>query len=154
MLPFLLIFFFAFAQAQLGGMILSPKMNDTVQVDHNTDIVFQYENMGVGTYTVDIQVWQDAAASILWDNITIGRTVKSGNSSGVNVPFVYNDTYTWKVPHGLNDTFWLTVNEHSVTPFHTNGVSLRSRPLMLHTSNARSLLPSLLLLFCSLFIAF
>ncbi|KAG1295249.1 hypothetical protein G6F66_004505 [Rhizopus arrhizus] len=125
--------------AQLGGQILSPKQNDTVQVGQNTEISFQYENVGTGDYTVDIQLWQDAAASVLIDNITIGHEIKSGNSSGSHVDFVYNDTYTWKVPHGLNETFYLTVIEHAKTPIYAQGITMRSRPVMLHTSSAVSL---------------
>ncbi|PHZ14123.1 uncharacterized protein RHIMIDRAFT_278272 [Rhizopus microsporus ATCC 52813] len=135
---FLLLLFISLVHAQLGGKVLSPAQNDTVQVGKNTEIVFQYNNEGPGDYTVDIQIWQDAAAEQLINNITINHPIKSGNSSGVHVDFVYNDTFSWKVPHGLNETFYLTVIEHVVKKPSNQTVSLRSRPVMLHTSSANA----------------
>ncbi|CEP10557.1 hypothetical protein [Parasitella parasitica] len=124
------------AKAQLGPSILSPEQNATVPVGGKVDIIYRYQNMGTGNYSVDIQLWQDAAVTIPISNITIDHKIKSGNSSGVQVDFLLNDTYTWSVPHGLNRTFWLTVTEKAETAFYTKGISMRSRPVMLHPSPA------------------
>ncbi|KAL0144742.1 glycoside hydrolase superfamily [Mucor lusitanicus] len=123
-------------RAQLGPAILSPEQNATVPVGGKVDIVYRYQNMGTGNYSVDIQLWQDAAVTIPISNITIDHEIKGGNSSGVKVNFLMNDTFTWSVPHGLNRTFWLTVTEKAETAFYTKGISLRSRPVMLHPSSA------------------
>ncbi|KAL9545222.1 hypothetical protein MBANPS3_007250 [Mucor bainieri] len=104
-------------RAQLGPAILSPEQNATVPVGGKVDIVYRYQNMGTGNYSVDIQLWQDAAVTIPISNITIDHEIKGGNSSGVK-------------------TFWLTVTEKAETAFYTNGISLRSRPVMLHPSSA------------------
>ncbi|KAG2210679.1 hypothetical protein INT46_008062 [Mucor plumbeus] len=123
-------------KAQLGPAILSPEQNATVSTGGKVDIVYRYQNMGTGNYSVDIQLWQDAAVSIPISNITIDHEIKPGNSTGVQVNFLMNDTFTWSVPHGLNSTFWLTVTEKAETAFYTKGLSLRSRPVMLHPSAA------------------
>lgn len=81
-----------FVQAQLGPIVLSPVQNQTVPSGGKIDIVYQYQNVGTGNYTVDIQLWQDAAVTIPISNITTNHNVKSGNSSGVQVSFVLNDT--------------------------------------------------------------
>ncbi|KAI8641282.1 hypothetical protein BD408DRAFT_418481 [Parasitella parasitica] len=127
---------FQLAQAQLGPSVLSPEQNTTVPAGGKLDIVYRYQNIGTGNYSVDIQLWQDAAVTIPISNITINHEIKPGNSSGVQVNFLLNDTYTWSVPHGLNKTFWLTVTEKAETSFYTKGISLRSRPVMLHPSAA------------------
>lgn len=131
-----LIALFQFAKAQLGPEIISPAQNETVEPGKKIDIVYQYQNMGVGNYTIDVQLWQDAAVSIPINDVVIDQPIASGNSSGVKVSFLLNSTYSWKVPHGLNDTFWLTVTEGAQTAFYKKGVNLRSRPVMLHTSAA------------------
>lgn len=143
-----------FAAAQLGPPVLSPEQNATVPVGGNVDIVYQYQNMGTGNYTVDIQLWQDGAVTELISNITTNHPIKPGNSSGVKIMFTMNDTYTWKVPRGLNSTFWLTVTATSQTKFNPNGMRIRSRPVMLHPSAASLSKPSsIALLFTMAFIA-
>lgn len=123
-------------KAQLGPVVLSPEQNATVPAGGKVDIVYRYQNIGTGNYSVDIQLWQDAAVTIPISDVELGHEIKPGNSSGVHVSFLLNDTYTWKVPRGLNSTFWLTVTEKAQTAFYKNGVNLRSRPVMLHTSAA------------------
>jgi hypothetical protein len=123
-------------KAQLGPIIISPTQNQTVSAGGKLDIVYQYQNVGTGNYSVDIQLWQDAAVTVPISNITTNHQIQSGNSSGVQISFTLNDTYTWNVQHGLNETFWLTVIETAQTPYYTKGLSLRSRPVMLHTSAA------------------
>lgn len=125
-----------FVKAQLGPVVLSPEQNATVPAGGKVDIVYRYQNIGTGNYSVNIQLWQDAAVTIPISDVAMNQTIKPGNSSGVQVSFLLNDTYTWKVPHGLNSTFWLTVTETAQTAFYKSGIDLRSRPVMLHTSAA------------------
>lgn len=125
-----------FVKAQLGPEITSPEQNATVEAGKSIDIVYQYQNIGTGNYSIDIQLWQDAAVTIPISDVVMGQAITAGNSSGVKVSFTLNSTYSWKVSHGLNSTFWLTVTESAKTPFYTKGVNLRSRPVMLHTSAA------------------
>jgi hypothetical protein len=129
-------------KAQLGPEILSPSQNGTVDAGKDVDIVYQYQNMGTGNYTIDVSLWQDAGVTSLIQNITTGESIPSGNSTGVQLSFMLNSTYTMKVPHGLNETFWLTVTETAVTEGFPKGISLRSRPVMLHTSGASMFLPA------------
>lgn len=126
-------------KAQLGPEIISPAQNATVEPGKNIDIVYQYQNIGSGNYSIDVQLWQDAAVSIPIKDVVVDQPITSGNSSGVKISFTLNSTFTWKVPHGLNDTFWLTITEDAETAFYKQGVNLRSRPLMLHTSAANSM---------------
>ena len=128
--------FLQFVKAQLGPVISSPVQNATVDPGSKVDIVYEYQNLGPGNYSIDIQLWQDAAVTIPISDVVKGESVKEGNSTGVKVSFTLSSSYTWKVPRGLNDTFWLTVTGHAQTPAYKKGVSLRSRPLMLHTSAA------------------
>ncbi|OBZ87406.1 hypothetical protein A0J61_04540 [Choanephora cucurbitarum] len=123
--------------AQLGPVVLSPEQNATVPAGGKMDIVYQYQNVGNGSYSVDIQLWQDAAATIPISDVVKDQEIKAGNSSGVKVNFYLNTTYSWNVPHGLNKTFWLTVTETAETKLYAKGISLRSRPVMLHTSAAK-----------------
>jgi hypothetical protein len=123
-------------KAQLGPSVISPEQNATVPAGGKIDIVYRYLNVGTGNYSVDIQLWQDAAITIPISDIVMDHKVKPGNSSGVKLNFYLNDTYTWKVPRGLNSTFWLTVTERAQTAIVKNGDGLRSRPVMLHTSAA------------------
>ncbi|RCH89497.1 hypothetical protein CU098_007936 [Rhizopus stolonifer] len=120
--------------AQLGPVVLSPAQNGTIPAGGKIDIVYQYQNIGTGNYSVDIQLWQDGAVSIPISDVAKNHEIKPGNSTGAKVNFYLNDTFTWNVPHGLNSTFWLTVTESAQTSFYKKGVSLRSRPVMLHTS--------------------
>ncbi|KAI8373797.1 hypothetical protein BD560DRAFT_393562 [Blakeslea trispora] len=133
----LLGLFMSAAYAQLGPVVLSPEQNATVPAGGKMDIVYQYQNIGNGSYSVDIQLWQDAAATIPISDVVKDQEIKPGNSSGVKASFYLNNTYSWNVPHGLNKTFWLTVTEAAETKLYAKGVSLRSRPVMLHTSAAR-----------------
>jgi hypothetical protein len=128
--------------AQLGPEILSPAQNDTVPAGQNVDIVYRYQNMGTGNYTIDVALWGDAGVTTLIQNITTDHPVEGGNSTGVHLDFLMNDTYTMKVPHGLNSTFWLTVTENAVTTGFPKGLRLRSRPVMLHTSGSQHLYPT------------
>ncbi len=125
-----------FVKAQLGPVIISPVQNATVPVNDKVDIVYQYQNVGTGNYTIDIQLWRDAAVTDLISNVTTNHPIKPGNSTGFKLDFRLNDTYTWSVPRGLNSTFWLTVTGNAQTAMHTKGLRLRSRPLMLHPSAA------------------
>ncbi|KAI9365848.1 hypothetical protein BD770DRAFT_377375 [Pilaira anomala] len=132
----ILLTFIQFVKAQLGPVISSPVQNATVDPGSKVEIIYEYQNLGPGNYSIDIQLWQDAAVTIPISDVVKDESVKEGNSTGVKVSFTLSSSYTWKVPHGLNDTFWLTVTGHAQTPAYKKGVSLRSRPLMLHTSAA------------------
>ncbi|KAI7907795.1 glycoside hydrolase superfamily [Cokeromyces recurvatus] len=129
--------------AQLGPTIIKPEQNATVPAGGQFDIVYEYQNMGTGNYSIDIQVWQDAAVSLPIFDIVKDHKIKSGNSSGIQISFRMNDSYTWKVQRGLNQTFWLTVTETAQTAFYSKGISLRSRPVLLHTSHATKISLSL-----------
>ncbi|KAG2231084.1 hypothetical protein BDF21DRAFT_409107 [Thamnidium elegans] len=124
------------AKAQLGPKVLSPIQNATVDPGSKVDIVYEYQNLGTGDYSIDIQLWQDAAVTIPVSDVVINEPITAGNSSGIKVAFTLNSTYTWKVPRGLNSTFWLTVTGNTRTALYKDGVNLRSRPVMLHTSAA------------------
>ncbi|CAO3646953.1 unnamed protein product [Mucor hiemalis] len=126
--------FFYQCSAQLGTTILSPTQNSTVSPGQKVDILYQYQNMGNGTYVVDVNLWQDNAADTLAKNIATNVSVASGTSAGTKLAFYYNATYTWTVPHGLNSTFYLTVTTKPQLAYNSAQLVMRSRPVVLHTS--------------------
>ncbi|KAI9483022.1 MAG: hypothetical protein EXX96DRAFT_556557 [Benjaminiella poitrasii] len=140
LLGFILILCQTVIHAQLGPVIISPEQNATIPAGGKVEISYQYQNMGTGNYSVDIQLWQDAAVTTPISDIVRDHAIKSGTSSGVKISFVMNDTYSWNVQHGLNKTFWLTVTETAQTAFYPKGIALRSRPVLLHTSDATTVL--------------
>ncbi|OBZ89327.1 hypothetical protein A0J61_02612 [Choanephora cucurbitarum] len=147
----LLAFFFTllllpYCFAQLGTQIYFPNSNDTVKPGQKIDIAYGYQNMGNGTYKVDIDVWQDSARSILAENIAQNVSVAPGNSTGTRLDFYLNNTYGWTVPHGLNSTVYLTVTTKAdlASSLH---LSMQSRGIMLHVNSAHITIPHFLWLF-------
>lgn len=153
---YLLLFFSTLLQrvgAQVGPDISNPPYNGTVTPGDHVEIDFQYQNVGTGNYTVDIAIWNDASATQLIQNITTNREVPSGNSTGVQLDFTYNSSYTWNVPGGLTYTnpnnssdvtpveiFYLTVTAVADTTY-LQDIRLCSRPIMLHYNAAAGLAP-------------
>lgn len=123
--------FFYQCSAQLGTAITYPISNDTVTPGQKIDIQYHYQNMGNGSYTVDVDLWQDNGVSILAKNIATDVSVPSGTSAGTKLDFSLNATYTWTVPKGLNETVYLTV---TTKPDLENKLAftMRSRPIVLH----------------------
>ncbi|KAI8990196.1 hypothetical protein BDB01DRAFT_780389 [Pilobolus umbonatus] len=123
-------------KAQIGPKIFVPEQNQTVEAGEKSEISYQYSNLGDGDYKIDIQLWKDSAVTVPIQDIVIDYPIQPGNSTGVQVPFTYNATYTWKVPKGLDEIFWMTLTCKTVTPLYPKGVVMRSRPVLLHTSAA------------------
>lgn len=126
--------FFYQCSAQLGTTIISPVQNATVNPGEKVDILYQYQNMGNGSYVIDVDLWQDNAAETLAKNIATNVSIASGTSAGTKLAFYYNATYTWTVPHGLNSTFYLTVTTKPKLVYNNAQLVMRSRPVVLHTS--------------------
>ncbi|KAI8073336.1 hypothetical protein BC940DRAFT_291096 [Gongronella butleri] len=127
--------------AQLGPVITYPASNATVDPGSKVTLQFSYQNMGDGAYSADIALWEDASATLWLEDVVKGYDLSPGNSSGSFIPFNYNGTYDWWVPHGMNFTFYLTVTERANTTGAGN-LTLRSMPLMLHPSSAWAMLPN------------
>ncbi|KAG1461329.1 hypothetical protein G6F56_005753 [Rhizopus delemar] len=146
MYPHLLTLFtlFYLCAAQLGAEIFKPESNDTISPGEKVNTQFQYNNMGVGQYTLDVNLWKDNGLNDLAYAVAHGIPLPSGNSTGTHVDFYMNSTYSWTVPHGLNETVYLTV--HTNITSSTSNLTLRSAPIMLHVNSALSLIPSNLLL--------
>lgn len=132
---FFFTLFFYQCSAQLGTEITYPITNATVSPGQKVEILYNYQNMGNGSYTVDLDLWQDNAVSILARNIATNVSVESGTSVGTNIAFFLNSTYTWTVPKGLNETVYLTVTTKPQLESKLN-LSMRSRPIVLHISAA------------------
>jgi hypothetical protein len=120
--------------AQLGTTIYTPVSNDTVSPGQQVDTEFSYANIGTGNYSINVDLWQDAGATSLAQSIASNVTVQGGNSTGNQVAFTINSTYTWTVPEGLNETVYLTVTTYPNSNFFKT--TMRSRPLLLHISGA------------------
>ncbi|KAI8886835.1 hypothetical protein K501DRAFT_243441 [Backusella circina FSU 941] len=129
-----LVLFFYQCSAQLGTTIYTPVSNDTVYPGQEVDTAFSYANIGTGNYSINVDLWQDAAATSLAKNIASNVTVQGGNSTGNQVAFTINSTYTWTVPEGLNETVYLTVTTYPNSNFFKT--TMRSRPLLIHVSGA------------------
>ncbi|KAI9319006.1 hypothetical protein BX666DRAFT_1922202 [Dichotomocladium elegans] len=145
--------------AQMGPEITNPPYNGTVSPNEKVTIEYFYENMGTGNYTIDIAIWEDAAASKLIQNVTTDYKIEGGNSTGFQLAFNYTATYDWKVPKGLQitETFdngtsikespqliYLTVTLDTDTRFVDT--RLRSRPIMLHYNAGTMAFPSFILM--------
>ncbi|ORX61410.1 hypothetical protein DM01DRAFT_1342406 [Hesseltinella vesiculosa] len=139
--------FLGLCLAQLGPDITSPANNATVDPGKKVTIDFQYQNLGTGTYTVDIALWQDARGESKIQDVVQGYSLPNADSSGVTVPFYYNGSYDWWVPHGMNFSFYLSVTEHAYTQAAGN-ITVTSQYLMLHPSSAWSMLPNTLFALC------
>lgn len=142
--PFLFAFLvsvISLVTAQVGPQITSPEYNGTITPGETLSIQYNYQNMGNGNYTVDIAVWLDASATQLAANITTDHEIKSGNSTGVALNYTLSDSYDWNVPHGLNETVYLTVTEKANTDYNMS-LQLRSRPIMLHVNGGAVALPT------------
>lgn len=81
-----------------------------------------------------IDLWQDNTASILDKNISTNVFVPSGTSAGASLAFYLNATYSWNVPHGLNETVYLTVTTKPQLTYSSVDLSMRSRPIVLHVN--------------------
>ncbi|KAI8377322.1 hypothetical protein BD560DRAFT_390771 [Blakeslea trispora] len=144
------LFLLPYCLAQLGTQINFPHSNDTIQPGQKINVAYGYQNMGNGTYEVDIDVWQDNARSILAKNIAQNVSVTSGNSTGTRLDFYLNSTYEWTVPHGLNNTVYLTVTTKAdlASSLH---LSMQSRGIVLHVNSAHITVPhSFWLLTCAI----
>ncbi|KAI8380962.1 uncharacterized protein BYT42DRAFT_564785 [Radiomyces spectabilis] len=129
------------ATAQMGPEITNPKRNATINAGEKINIDFEYQNLGTGEYSVDISLWLDPSFETLLQNITTNHEIDSGNSTGVHLDMTQNATYEWKVPHGLNDTVYLTVTEYVQTTAFKN-LRVHSAPVMLHFSAGTIHLPT------------
>jgi hypothetical protein len=126
--------------AQLGAEIHFPIANSTIEPGQKIEIQYSYNNMGNGTYTVDIDLWQDAGLTQLARNIDTNVSVHSGNSAGTKLEFRLNATYEWTVPRGLNSTVFLSVKPK--LRLDTNlDASMRARGIMLHVNAGLRNLP-------------
>ncbi|KAI9351626.1 hypothetical protein BD770DRAFT_393681 [Pilaira anomala] len=152
---FIFTLFFSQCLAQLGTEILSPTYNTTVNVGDKIQIQYQYQNMGNGSYLVDVDLWNNGAADNLAKNIAKDVSVQSGNSAGTKLAFHLNATYEWTVPKGLNDTLYLTVTAKPELETKI-GLSMRSRPILIHINSAITNLPiqKLSLFALALFVVF
>ncbi|KAI9005824.1 hypothetical protein CLU79DRAFT_780909 [Phycomyces nitens] len=140
--------------AQVGPTITFPPENGTITAGETLEIKYTYPNMGTGNYSVDIAIWEDPSATQNILNITTNEAIPSGNSTGFTLAFNLTSSYKWKVPHGLNETIYLTVTEYAKTSFFFP--EQRSAPMMLHVSAAFAFLPSpaISLLFVSMAILY
>ncbi|KAF1805265.1 hypothetical protein V8B55DRAFT_1493017 [Mucor lusitanicus] len=120
--------------AQLGTQINFPISNSTIEPGQKIDIAYGYQNMGNGSYVVDIDLWQDNTLTSLAKNIDKDVSVASGNSTGTQLNFYMNSTYSWSVPHGLNKTVYLTVTTKSKLSYSNVDLSMRSRAIVLHVN--------------------
>lgn len=132
----LLLLFVSACSAQLGTQINTPAWNSTIKPGDKIDIQFGYQNMGSGTYTVDIDVWTDNTLKTLAKNVVEDYSVPPGNSTGTQLKFYLNSTYTWKVPHGFNETVYLTVTTKPNLTYNAANYSMRSRAVLLHVNSA------------------
>jgi hypothetical protein len=134
------------ALAQLGPTITSPSTNTTVHPGESIDITFEYENLGTGNYSVDIVAINDLSNPVPIVNITTALQVPDGNSTGWNLNFTLDYTYSgWKVPHGvLNETFWIVVVEQYslVTAGNSPSKAVGGPALLLRNSLGVNLNPS------------
>jgi hypothetical protein len=135
------------ALAQEGPRIISPASNTTYGPGDSVDITFQYPNLGTGNYSVDIYAVNSLSNPIPVVNITLDHDVPDGNSTGSQLAFYLNYTYSgWKIPHNtLNSTFWIVVNEHYALSIAGNvpANSVEGPSLLLHNSLGVNLNPSL-----------
>ncbi|KAI8341648.1 hypothetical protein BC941DRAFT_414095 [Chlamydoabsidia padenii] len=130
------------AQAQVGPQIISPVNNATVNPGDKLTIKFAYQNMGTGTCSVNISLWEDPSATVKIQDVVTNYNLSPGNSSGAHVDFTMNGTYDWYVPHGMNFSFYLMVTETTKTEL--GQFDLKSFPIMLHPSASWVVLPNLI----------
>ncbi|KAH8547524.1 hypothetical protein BGW37DRAFT_510348 [Umbelopsis sp. PMI_123] len=135
------------ALAQEGPLIISPASNTTFGPGSSVDITFEYQNLGTGNYSVDIYAINSLTNPVPVVNITLGQTVPNGNSTGFQLEYYMNYTYSgWKIPHDtLNSTFWIVVNEYYALAVEGNvpASSVKGPALLLHNSLGVNLNPSL-----------
>ncbi|CEG73971.1 hypothetical protein RMATCC62417_09252 [Rhizopus microsporus] len=144
--------FFHQCAAQLGAKIFYPENNATITPGEKINTQFRYNNMGPGQYTLDINLWKDSAARELAYNVAKGISLPEGNISGTHNDFSMNGTYSWTVPHGLDELIYLTV--HANVTHQGSVLTMRSNFVMLHVNSALSHLPmpSWMLLIFTIFI--
>lgn len=126
--------FITACSAQIGTEVNFPITNSTIEPGQKIDIAYGYQNMGNGSYVVDIDLWQDNSLSLLAKNIDTDVSIPSGNSTGTQLSFFLNSTYSWSVPHGLNQTVYLTVTTKSKLSYSNVDLSMRSRAIVLHVN--------------------
>ncbi|KAI8987826.1 hypothetical protein BDF20DRAFT_291201 [Mycotypha africana] len=136
-------FFVSCIFAQLGTQINYPAFNDTIQPGQKIDIAYGYQNMGNGSYSVVIDLWQDNTLTTLAKNIAQDVDVPPGNSTGTHLQFYLNATYSWSVPHGLNKTVYLTVTTKPKLSYSKEELSMRSRAVLLHVNAGIRQLPAI-----------
>ncbi|CEP17576.1 hypothetical protein [Parasitella parasitica] len=126
--------FIAACSAQIGTQVNFPITNSTIVPGQKIDIAYGYQNMGNGSYVVDLDLWQDNTLTLLAKNIDTNVPIPSGNSTGTQLDFFLNSTYSWSVPHGLNKTVYLTVTTKSKLSYSSVDLSMRSRAIVLHVN--------------------
>jgi hypothetical protein len=129
----------ALVHAQVGPVITEPANNATVSPGKTLNVAYSYPNLGPGTYTVDVNIWQDASVSQLIQNLRTGVSVPAGVSNGTNNAFNTSTTISVDMPSNLTDIFYLTLHQHVETQ-SGHAPTVRSAPLMLHSA-AMSYLP-------------
>jgi hypothetical protein len=132
----------ALTSAQVGPVITDPPNNATVSPGKTLNVAYAYPNLGPGTYTVDVNIWQDAAVSQLIQNLRTGVSVPAGISNGTNNAFNTSTTIEVNMPSNLTDTFYLTLHQHVETQ-NGQAPTVRSAPLMLHSAAMSNLPKSL-----------
>ncbi|KAI8340213.1 hypothetical protein BC941DRAFT_419747 [Chlamydoabsidia padenii] len=132
-LTILVCLLLALVKAQVGPVITEPANNATVSPGKTLSIAYSYPNLGPGTYTVDVNLWQDAAVTQLIQNLLTGVSVPEGSSNGTSNAFNTSTTINVDMPSNLTDTFYLTLHQHVKTQ-NGNAPAVRSFPLMLHSA--------------------
>ncbi|KAI9278508.1 hypothetical protein BDA99DRAFT_492322 [Phascolomyces articulosus] len=148
------------ALAQVGPKVTSPEFNATVTPGDKITIAYEYQNVGTGNYTLEINLWKDMGRRNLLRNIVKDDPIEGGNSTGTQINFTLSATYDWKVPGDLTekvqndegeevdeavDMFYLDVSTTAQTHFFEN-LELKSRPVRLHYNAGALTLPNNLLL--------
>ncbi|KAI9491594.1 hypothetical protein BDB00DRAFT_874157 [Zychaea mexicana] len=148
------------AYAQVGPDVKTPEFNATVTPGDRITIEYEYQNVGTGNYTVEIDLWEDSGKRYLLQNVCKDEPLAGGNSTGVQLNFTMSATYDWTVPGDLThkvsneegeevdeavDMFFLTVTAVADTYFYED-LALTSRPVRLHYNAAALALPNKLLL--------
>jgi hypothetical protein len=129
-----LLLFISTCLAQLGTEINSPLSNSTIKPGDKIEIDFGYQNMGTGTYSIDVNVWTDNTLKTLSTSVANDYSIPAGNSTGTQLAFFLNSTYSWTVPHGLNETVYLTVTTNVNLTTNANNYTMRSRAIVLHVN--------------------
>ncbi|KAI7854730.1 hypothetical protein BDC45DRAFT_507970 [Circinella umbellata] len=148
------------AWAQVGPTVKTPEFNSTVTPGDHITIEYEYQNVGTGNYSLEINLWQDSGRRYLLQNVCKDHPIEGGNSTGVQINFTLSATYDWTVPGDLThkvkndegedvdeavDMFYLDVTTVANTHFFES-LNLKSRPVRLHYNAGALTLPNNLLL--------